>query len=297
MNLKNKEQERAYLGMIKDHYTSDTTLFMSWCDSQDLPYDLDSLSLWIDELRYRGYASATIRRRFYAIKTRLRLLIQAGDNSEDEKALALYNIERRSREVKLPKRATFAVKQTKFFTLDEIKKVITEAPPRVALWIEFLYITGLRIDEACKIRIRNLQQESPKIYSIRVTGKGRKERIVFINSGLRRRLRETFRGNEWLLETSKGSMYDEKNVWRMLRRAGSETLGRVLTPHCLRHSFTAHRIRETGKITGVSLYLGHADISTTLGEYNNELLHPEEIIGGLWGDKGRTARSKNAEES
>lgn len=291
MTATTETSDRDFLLSITDYYRSDTRIFVAWCDSQGLPYNVESLEGWIAEQRYNGYSSATVRRRFYAIKTRLRLLIHRQNITEDDRALELYNLERRCREIKLPKKAAFSVKPTKFFTLDELRKLIKQSPPRVGMWIEFLYTTGMRIDEACKIQLRNVREESKNVYSIRITGKGGKERIVYINSGLRRRLRDTFHGKRWLFETRNGTGFDERNVWRMLRKSGEEILGRVLTPHCLRHSFTAHKIRETGKITGVSLYLGHSDISTTLGEYNNELLHPEEIMeGGLWGARGAKAK-------
>ncbi len=281
------DEVKILLGM-KDHYVSDTRLFLSYCTSQDLKIDVDALEEWIKYLRYNGYAAATIRKRFYAIKGRLRFLLEHRPfNTEDERALSLYELERRSHDMNIPKRATFAIKPTKFFTKEEIRTLIREADPRTGMMIEFLYTTGVRIAEMVFIRKRNIRQESRTVYSIRIFGKGSKERFVFINTGLRRRIEDVFHGKEWLFETKKETPYDEKNVWRSVRKAGMEILERNLTPHCLRHSFTAHKIRETGKITGVSLYLGHSDISTTLGEYNYELLNPIELGSGLWGDKGK----------
>lgn len=280
--------EIKVLTEMQDNYTSDTRLFLNFCISQGLPLNAESLDEWLKYLKFNGYAAATIKKRFYAIKGRLKFILEHRPfESEDERAIALYNLERRSREMNVPRRATFAIKPTKFFSKDEIRRLIREAEPRTGMMIEFLYTTGVRIAEMVGIRKRHLRQESPTVYSIRIFGKGSKERFVFINTGLRRRIQDVFHGNEWLFETRKGTPYSEKNAWRMLKKAGDEILERNLTPHCLRHSFTAHKIRETGKITGVSLYLGHSDISTTLGEYNYELLHPEELGNGLWGGKGK----------
>jgi len=279
--------ERKILNEIQDHYTSDTSLFLDFCLSQELPLDVDSMETWLKYLRFQGYAAASIKKRFYAIKGRLKFLLENKPfETEDERAIALYNLERKCRAMNVPRRATFAIKPTKFFSKDEIRQLITEADPRTGMMIEFLYTTGARVTEMTGIRKRNMRQESPSVYSIRLFGKGSKERFVFINTGLRRRIQDVFHGKEWLFETSNKTRYSARNVWRMFQEAGSSILERNLTPHCLRHSFTAHKIRETGKITAVSLYLGHSDIATTLGEYNYELLHPEELSNGLWGNRG-----------
>ncbi len=272
---------------FQDQYVTDSRLFCAFVAGQDLPLSAESLKDWIEDLRFQGYAAATIRRRYYAIRKRLRIMYQTMPfPDEDARSVALYELERKCREIKVPRRATFAVKPTKFFSIEELRKLIRESDQKTAMIIEMLYTTGIRIAELVTIRKRNMRQESRSVYSIRVTGKGGKERIVFINTGLRRRIQDAFHGRDWLIETRTGTPYDPRNVWRMLRQAGQDVLGRVLTPHCLRHSFVAHKIRQTGKITGVSLYLGHSDISTTLGEYNNELLHPEELSSGLWGGRG-----------
>lgn len=294
MEDKKDFSEHDFILGIHDNYKSDTRLFVNYCITQDLPLNIESLDDWIQYLRYNGYSASTIKKRFYAIKTRLRLVLQTKVfENEDARTLELYNLERKSRAMKVPRRATFNVKPTKFFTENEIKELIQKSEQKTAVMIEFLYTTGVRIAEMVNIRKRSVRQESPVVYSIRILGKGSKERIVFINSGLRRRIQDSFSGDEWLFETSTNTPYDERNVWRKLRTAGKKVLGKILTPHCLRHSFTAHKIRSTGKITGVSLYLGHSDIATTLGEYNNELLNPEELTNGLWGDRGR---KKNAEQ-
>lgn len=292
----NREEQREYLLGFDDAYTTDVRYFVAWCDGQGLPYTMESLAGLVDEMVYRGYATASIRRRFYGIKKRLRQLIEVTPyEDEDQRAIALYTLELRSRETKLPRKVSPAVKPMKFFTVEEIQQLVKESKPRTSLWIEFLYLTGLRISEAVNIRLKHLRQQSHAVYSVRVLGKGKRERTVYINSGLRRRIREAFEGEEYLFENQEQRKYSANLVWKMLRKAGEDVLGRVLTPHCLRHSFTSHRIKATGKLTGTSLYLGHSDISTTLGEYNNELLDIDEVVHSLWGDRGRPGRKKHTQ--
>lgn len=294
MDMMDREQQREYLLGLNDAYKSDTKQFVIWCDSQELPYSADSLVEWIGYLVYSGYLNNTVRRRFYAVRDRLKKMIELQGYPEEERLLKRYALDLKCQEIQLPKRSALAVKKTKYFTQEEIKQLVKESKPRTSLWIEFLYVTGLRIAEACNIHLRHVRQETRKIYAVRVLGKGRKERIVYINSGLRRRIRETFDGKTYLFENTAGSKYTEKRVWELLRKEGEKILGRHLTPHCLRHSFATHRIKQTGMITGVSMYLGHADISTTLGEYNSELLDPEFLANGLWGDRGRRGGRKGA---
>lgn len=279
--------EVKVLTEMQDNYTVDTSLFLEFCLGQDLPLDVESMETWLKYLKYQGYAAATIKKRFYAIKGRLKFILENKPfETEDRRAIALYTLERKCKVMDVPRRATFAIKPTKFFSKEEIRQLVQEADPRTGIMIEFLYTTGARVSEMIGIRKRNMRQESPSVYSVRLFGKGNKERFVFINTGLRRRIQDIYHGNDWLFETSKGTQFSARNVWRMFQKAGADILQRNLTPHCLRHSFTSHKIRETGKITAVSLYLGHSDIATTLGEYNYELLHPDELGNGLWGNKG-----------
>lgn len=287
--LLQKEQIKQQLLLEPKPYNTDIRLFVSWCDEQGFDYTGEKLVEFTEYLMATGYAASTIHRRFYGCAAVLRRELEVRTfETDDLRHLALYDLERVIRKTKLPKRNTFAVKPTKYFERDEIKKLIKYSDKKTAILIEFLYTTGIRLAELINIQAAHIRKESRNIISIRIMGKRRKERIVFINSGFYSRIKHAFPGrNEYLFCRTTGNQFSQGNIREMLGKAGKDILGRTLSPHCLRHSFATHKIKETGKTTGVSHALGHSDISITLAEYNNELLSPEEYMySGLYGKKG-----------
>jgi integrase/recombinase XerD len=137
--------------------------------------------------------------------------------------------------------------------------------------LEVLYACGARISEAIGLRTDELE---PQLRVLRLTGKGRKTRIVPLGGRARQAL-ET-----WLAEgrpqvetpirraevflTKSGAPLDRVNAWRRVKacalRAGLEP---EITPHTLRHSFATHLIEGGAHLRAVQEMLGHASIRTT----------------------------------
>jgi site-specific recombinase XerD len=129
--------------------------------------------------------------------------------------------------------------------------------------------TGIRVGELCRLRIDDL---SPDAASIRVHGKGSRDRIVYItDAALRARLRtmiEKRRESDALC----GSLFLNRNGLpmkpqsirsRLRRHAVDVGLSRRVTPHMLRHT-AATLLIETGvDIRIVQRLLGHSSIATT----------------------------------
>ena len=78
--------------------------------------------------------------------------------------------------------------------------------------------------------------------------------------------------------TSTGKHYTRQYVTNQIKKIGKAILGKKISAHTLRHSFATHKIAETGKIKGVSRYLGHSTSATTLDMYVHEELSPEELF-------------------
>lgn len=132
---------------------------------------------------------------------------------------------------------------------------------------EILYSSGMRISELLSlttgIDIRSDQWT--------VTGKGRKDRVVFIGSRAREALirylevrRELAPKSDHLFVNHRGGALDSRGVrhrmehWRRL--AG---LQKRLTPHRFRHSFATDLLNGGADIRAVQEMLGHASLSTT----------------------------------
>ncbi|OPX24819.1 MAG: hypothetical protein B1H04_01345 [Planctomycetales bacterium 4484_123] len=138
--------------------------------------------------------------------------------------------------------------------------------------LETLYSAGLRISELTGLNLADLDCPGQ---TLRVRGKGRKERIAPLGSFAARALEEYLRLREGLFPApdepaapvfinARGGRLSGRSVRRMLekylRQAG---LPAGVTPHTLRHSFATHMLNRGADLRSVQELLGHSSISTT----------------------------------
>ena len=135
--------------------------------------------------------------------------------------------------------------------------------------LELIYSSGLRLAELAGLDLGGVDMREGLI---RVTGKGRKDRILPVGSKaidalkdwLRRRGELAAAGENALFVGVRGRRISSSSVQARLdywaRHAGLP--GRV-HPHMLRHSFATHLLESSGDLRAVQELLGHADISTT----------------------------------
>ncbi len=137
--------------------------------------------------------------------------------------------------------------------------------------LEFLYATGLRVSELCRVRVSDLDQN---MGFVRVVGKGNKHRIVpvgrtalqavehYLTSGRPRLLKG--RPSPYLFVTNRGGAMTRQAFWKLLAGYGRKSgMFHDLTPHVLRHTFATHLLEGGADLRSVQTMLGHADISTT----------------------------------
>ncbi|BDA79489.1 tyrosine recombinase XerD [Leptospira kobayashii] len=136
---------------------------------------------------------------------------------------------------------------------------------------ELLYSSGLRISEACNLRIGDVDMDN---MAITVEGKGGRQRLVPFGEKsleiLKKYLQESRpeilkkRVCEFVFVSKKGSYINRKSVWRLLNHYIKRTkIKKKVTPHTLRHSFATHLLENHADLKSVQELLGHIDISTT----------------------------------
>ena len=136
---------------------------------------------------------------------------------------------------------------------------------------EFLYSTGCRVAEAVSVNIMDIDFKNR---SARVTGKGRKQRVVFIgktaysvmrNYLLRRKMHVPAEMNEQaLFINSKGKRITSRGVRYILEKYLNKLkINKRITPHTFRHSFATHVLDNGADIRIVQELLGHSSLSTT----------------------------------
>jgi len=135
--------------------------------------------------------------------------------------------------------------------------------------MEMIYSSGLRLSELVSLNLNDLDLYDS---SLRVTGKGRKDRMLPIGSKAMQALDRwlDLRDNIAKLDemavfvSQRGTRITTRSVQQRIDRLGKmqHTQGKVY-PHRLRHSFASHMLESSGDLRAVQELLGHSDISTT----------------------------------
>ncbi len=152
----------------------------------------------------------------------------------------------------------------------------TLAPERERALFELLYATGLRVSEAAGLDLEDVDFGSRLV---RVTGKGRRERIVPFGEAAedalraylpsRDALRHRGRGHEHgseepLFVNARGGRLTSRSMARLLkRRLRAAGLPEEISPHALRHTFATHLLQAGADLRAIQELLGHASLSTT----------------------------------
>ena len=141
----------------------------------------------------------------------------------------------------------------------------TWMPARDAAILELFYSSGLRLAELVSLDVKSIDVFTE---SVRVLGKGRKERVVPVGVpalAAIQRYRQQARVEVGPLFISKvRKRLAAANVWLTIRRyLRATSIPITVSPHKLRHSFATHLLDAGADLRSVQSLLGHASLSTT----------------------------------
>ncbi len=139
------------------------------------------------------------------------------------------------------------------------------AAARDAAMMELFYSSGLRLSELAALNVADLDQFSE---TVRVLGKGRKERVVPVGQtalNVIQQYRHEAKVQTGPLFLSKlRKRISARSIWLMLRKHLSQTgIQLQVSPHKLRHSFATHLLDNGADLRSVQTLLGHVNLSTT----------------------------------
>lgn len=131
--------------------------------------------------------------------------------------------------------------------------------------VEFFYSTGCRISEVAGIRLSDVDFVQR---SVRVLGKGGKERIVYFSIKAKLLLEEYLRqrkGSMLFVNTrAPYTAMHTRSIQKIIRQLGEQAgLTERIHPHLLRHTFATIALNNGMDITIIQRLLGHAHLSTT----------------------------------
>jgi integrase/recombinase XerD len=217
----------------------------------------------VDGLRDSGIAFRSIARHITAIRGFFRYLVEEGEIAANP--ADLLNLPAPGE--KLPKYLSER-KVDDLLSASEGKKP-TSVRDRAML--DVLYASGTRVSELISLRVADYD---PNSGTLRITGKGNKQRIVPIGreaiAALNRYLESERsrllkgRTSPYLFVTAQGGAMTRQGFWKLLRIHGKKAgIYRNLSPHVLRHSFATHLLEGGADLRSVQAMLGHSDIGTT----------------------------------
>jgi site-specific recombinase XerD len=139
--------------------------------------------------------------------------------------------------------------------------------------LELLYSAGLRVGELVKLKIGDIDLDAQ---TVRVNGKGSKERICFFGRVAKERLAAWLAerqrwlqvkkvASDWLFIGKRSPLRPlrRETVIRLVNRYSVATIGKRISPHWLRHSFATHLLERGANIVAIGELLGHSRLTTT----------------------------------
>ncbi len=219
--------------------------------------DARAVRAWLAALHARGLNPVSISRKLAAVRSCGRFLVRRGVLERNP-----------AREVRGPRLPS---KLVSFLPIDEATELVegrglggaTRARDRAIL--ELLYASGLRVSELSGLEMEALDRTER---TVRVLGKGRKERIVPYGGQAARALEAWLAGRGErpgpLFTSARGRRLGVRALHTVVRRAARAAgIVRRVSPHTLRHTFATHLLDRGADLRMIQELLGHSRLSTT----------------------------------
>ena len=158
-----------------------------------------------------------------------------------------------------------------FHLLDSVKdeELPSQRPLRDKAIFELMYATGIRCSELVNIKLSDIDLDNK---TIRIIGKGNKERIVLFGNKAKERLvayinnerPRTQRTDEKLFLNQWGSSLTSRSIQRIIVMFRQFLkVERAITPHKIRHSFATHLLSQGVDLRIIQELLGHKTVAST----------------------------------
>jgi integrase/recombinase XerC len=256
--------ERRLSPLTVSAYRRELDAFAHWCAQQQIDdftrIDGQHVRIFAARSHAGGLQARSVQRRLSALRTFFGYLLREGViNTNPAVGISAP---------KAGKRLPHTI------DVDQMGRLLSMTPRDALQWrdlamMELLYSSGLRLAELVGLDLENLSLADR---TVRVLGKGRKERIMPVGkqaiAALRGWLRErpgvAATGEMAVFVNHRGRRIGARAVQMLVaRHARAQGLPQSVHPHLFRHSFATHLLESSRDLRAVQELLGHASISTT----------------------------------
>jgi len=261
--------ERRYSNFTVNSYMTDLFQFFNYLDSNGIndicDVKKDMIRGFLENLYKKGISNKTLRRKLSCLRTFFKYLRREN---------IIYG--NPTYAVPLPR---FHKRLPKFLTINQIFNAIDNIKCEKSLdirnkaMLELFYLSGIRLRELVYLNIDNVDFYN---LTIKVKGKGAKERIVPIGFRGKSVLKKYLNVREELLEgrssedskalflSKSGRRISPRDVQRIIEKLLMQFVGgEKISPHVLRHTFATHLMDEGADLRAVKDLLGHESLSST----------------------------------
>jgi len=245
-------------------YQHDLGEFIAFCRAQQLTewpqIDHQHVRSFAAAEHRRGIAPRSIQRRLSSLRSFCNFLLREG--------IIKTNPASDVRAPKVPKLLPATIDADQMAQLLSFRADATLDKRDKAI-MELFYSSGLRLSELTGLNLIDVDLQD---CTVRVSGKGNKERIVpvgryavsAINEWLHERSMIPSREDDAIFISHSGKRLTGRAVQlRVTAWAKRQGLSQHMYPHLFRHSFASHLLESSHDLRGVQELLGHANISTT----------------------------------
>ena len=258
-----------YLDVIKKHsehtiinYQNDLIDFLEFNNNKILKIDKNIVNKYMQYMYDKNVSRSTISRRLSSLRSFYNYMYSNGYVDKNYFLL----IKNPKKEKSLPKYVK-DIDIDKMFMVPDIRNPLGQ---RNLLIIRMLYSTGIRVSELVNISIKDIDI---KERTIRILGKGKKERIVIFGNNTKEIL-------EIYLNSGRYKLSNDNNNYLFLNKDGNKLSDRYVrkiiddiifkasitmhvSPHMLRHTFATDMLNNGADLVSVKDLLGHESLNTT----------------------------------